>query len=96
MERPVGASDDPGSWVILIDYYGYNWLVDTNPLTAVLAVKLLAHYPERLGRCIMVDPPSAFAGTWRVLRGIINEVTASKTLRAHQVMTWRVGGECLW
>lgn len=75
----------PGSWVFIVDYHGYSWLVDTNPRTALLAAQLLAHYPERLGRCIMVDAPSAFAGTWAVLRGVLNEVTTGKIVfvRSH-------------
>ena len=33
-----------------------------------------------LGRCVMVDAPSAFAGTWAVLKGVLNEVTTGKML----------------
>lgn len=66
------------AWVFVIDFHGYSWLVDTNPRTALLAAQLLAHYPERLGRCLMVDAPAVFASTWSAVRGILNEVTAGK------------------
>eukprot|EP00434_Breviolum_minutum_P008010 symbB.v1.2.007065.t1/scaffold414.1/size398445/29 len=66
------------AWVFVIDFHGYSWLVDTNPRTALLAAQLLAHYPERLGRCLLVDAPAVFASTWSAVRGILNEVTAGK------------------
>lgn len=83
--RASTGKGNPGCWVFIVDYHGYSWLVDTNPRTALLAAQLLAHYPERLGRCIMVDAPSAFAGTWAVLKGVLNEVTTGKIVfvRSH-------------
>lgn len=64
--------------VWIIDFHGYNFIADSNPRTAVLAAQLLAHYPERLGRAVMVDAPRVFQATWAAVRRVINEVTASK------------------
>eukprot|EP00439_Symbiodinium_sp_Y106_P055414 s3395_g7.t1 len=66
------------SWVLICDFHGYSWFVDTDPRAAIFAARLLAHYPERLGRCLLVDAPSVFSGTWSAVRRILNEVTASK------------------
>ncbi|CAE7948210.1 pitC, partial [Symbiodinium sp. KB8] len=66
------------SWVLVCDFHGYSWFVDTDPRAALFAARLLAHYPERLGRCLLVDAPSIFSGTWSAVRRILNEVTASK------------------
>lgn len=74
--RGVIAKED--KVVLVIDFYGYSFLVDSNPQTAVLAMLLLSHFPERLGRAVLVDAPSAFSATFRILKGIMNETTSSK------------------
>ena len=48
--------------------------------------------PSGLGRCIMVDAPSAFAGTWAVLRGVLNEVTTGKMLGLSLGRSWEDHG----
>ncbi|OLQ09444.1 Random slug protein 5 [Symbiodinium microadriaticum] len=35
------------SWVLVCDFHGYSWFVDTDPRAALFAARLLAHYPER-------------------------------------------------
>jgi len=64
--------------VWLVDFYGYSFLKDSDPRTAILAARLLAHYPERLHSAVLVDAPSVFSATWSAFRRIINEKTASK------------------
>lgn len=59
--------------------------MDTDPRTAVLAARLLAHYPERLGRCLLVDAPKVFAATWSAVKAVLNEVTSSKSLRFDEI-----------
>lgn len=39
---------------------------------------LSKHYPERLGVCLIINAPTLFSGCWTVIRGWLNEVTASK------------------
>eukprot|EP00927_Polykrikos_kofoidii_P038773 TRINITY_DN3318_c0_g2_i1.p1 TRINITY_DN3318_c0_g2~~TRINITY_DN3318_c0_g2_i1.p1 ORF type:complete len:431 (-),score=43.59 TRINITY_DN3318_c0_g2_i1:188-1480(-) len=63
-------------WVV--DFHGYSMLKDSSPRTAVMAARLLAHYPERLGRAVIVDAPRVFEGTWLAVKRVINEVTSSK------------------
>lgn len=64
--------------VWIIDFEGYLFLKDSSPKTGVLTAALLAHYPERLGRAVLVDAPRLFAGTWSVISRILNPITASK------------------
>merc|ERR1719193_113434 len=66
------------AWVV--DFHGYSFLKDSNPRTAVMTGRLLAHYPERLGRAVLVDAPRVFAGTWSAARQVINPATASKVV----------------
>merc|ERR1719382_298700 len=63
-------------WVI--DFKGYSLLKDSNPRTGLLAARLLAHYPERLGRALLVDAPRVFAGTFAAVTHVLNEHTTSK------------------
>jgi len=65
-------------WVV--DFHGYSFLKDSDPRTAILAARLMAHYPERLGRCLMIDAPGVFGATWSAVRKVLNEVTASKVV----------------
>ncbi|CAJ1334510.1 unnamed protein product [Effrenium voratum] len=58
----------------------YSWLLDTDPRAALFAARLLAHYPERLSRCLLVDAPAVFSGTYSAVRRVLNEGTASKTI----------------
>lgn len=41
---------------------------------------LSKHYPERLGICLIMNSPTIFAGCWSIIRGWLNEVTASKVV----------------
>lgn len=64
--------------VWLIDFHGFSVFRDGNPKVGMLAVRLLAHYPERLGRCLLIDAPRVFSGTMRLLKRLINARTESK------------------
>ncbi|CAJ1395514.1 unnamed protein product [Effrenium voratum] len=66
------------NWILVIDFFGYSWLLDTDPRAALFAARLLAHYPERLSRCLLVDAPAVFSGTYSAVRRVLNEGTASK------------------
>eukprot|EP00928_Gymnodinium_smaydae_P039964 TRINITY_DN27183_c0_g1_i1.p1 TRINITY_DN27183_c0_g1~~TRINITY_DN27183_c0_g1_i1.p1 ORF type:complete len:467 (+),score=91.30 TRINITY_DN27183_c0_g1_i1:87-1487(+) len=71
-----GAAPETCVW--FVDFHGYSFIKDSNPRTAILAARLLAHYPERLGRCVLLDAPPVFSGTWTAVKRVINSVTASK------------------
>jgi len=66
------------SCVWVVDMFGFSLLKDSNPRTCLLAAQLLDHYPERLGRCVIIDAPSIFSGTWNTLKRVVNEHTVSK------------------
>jgi hypothetical protein len=68
-----------GKWVWVIDFEGYS-LSDNNPKTTMLAARLLDQYPERLGLCVLFGAPWLFSAVWKVVRPILNEVTANKVV----------------
>eukprot|EP01052_Picozoa_sp_SAG31_P014051 SAG31_NODE_861_length_11418_cov_5.107430_6_plen_332_part_00 len=70
------------SCIWVVDFHGYSMYSDSNPRTAVLASELLAHYPQRLHRAVLVDAPRVFSATWAALKMVINSVTASKVVFA--------------
>lgn len=41
---------------------------------------LSRHYPERLGICIIYNAPTIFSSCWPIIRGWLNDVTASKVV----------------
>jgi len=41
---------------------------------------LSKHYPERLGVCIIYNAPTIFSSCWPIIKGWLNEVTASKVV----------------
>eukprot|EP01065_Artemidia_motanka_P012853 TRINITY_DN1709_c1_g1_i2.p1 TRINITY_DN1709_c1_g1~~TRINITY_DN1709_c1_g1_i2.p1 ORF type:complete len:278 (+),score=106.86 TRINITY_DN1709_c1_g1_i2:390-1223(+) len=82
MEDCVRVMDQYGrgaeTWVWIVDYHGYSLRVDSSPSTATQCAKMLAHYPERLGRAVCVDAGWLFESTWAVVKRITNERTSSK------------------
>eukprot|EP00300_Choanocystis_sp_HF-7_P037627 c53848_g1_i1.p1 GENE.c53848_g1_i1~~c53848_g1_i1.p1 ORF type:complete len:313 (+),score=55.75 c53848_g1_i1:53-991(+) len=64
-------------WVWVVDFQGFG-IRDCDPRSSRLTSHLLAHYPDRLGAVLLVDAPKAFSGIWKVIKGIIDEVTRSK------------------
>eukprot|EP01062_Namystynia_karyoxenos_P061593 TRINITY_DN5394_c0_g1_i1.p2 TRINITY_DN5394_c0_g1~~TRINITY_DN5394_c0_g1_i1.p2 ORF type:complete len:413 (+),score=95.28 TRINITY_DN5394_c0_g1_i1:95-1333(+) len=82
MEECVWVMEQAGAkteqWVWCVDFHGYSMWTDASPSTASRCAQLLAHYPERLGRALLIDAGRLFEGTWAVVRRIINERTSSK------------------
>ncbi|XP_022903011.1 uncharacterized protein [Onthophagus taurus] len=39
---------------------------------------LSKHYPERLGVCLIINAPALFSGCWAIIKGWLDENTASK------------------
>lgn len=68
-----------GQWVLIVDFVGYG-LRDNNPMAGILLKQMLAHYPERLARAILVDAPMLFSGLWSVIHRLLDERTAAKVL----------------
>lgn len=74
--RTQSAPVETAIW--LVDFHGYHMIKDSDPRTALLAARLMAHFPERLHRCVLVDAPGVFSATWSALCTVINANTASK------------------
>jgi len=47
-----------------------------------MAGRLLAHYPERLGRAVILDAPRFFSATWVAVSKVVNTTTAAKVMFA--------------
>jgi len=67
----------PGKWVWFVDFHGFA-TADIDPSTSSQTVALLKYYPERLGLAVLFDAGSLFETLWKTIRGLLNDVTASK------------------
>lgn len=77
-KKPDNGHDAAETCVWVIDFHGYSMLYDSNPRSALLASRMLAHYRERLGRLVLLDAPNVFLHTWKACCKILNEVTVAK------------------
>jgi len=77
-QRRGGASQSSETTVWMIDFHGYSPLWDSNPRVALLAARMVQHYPEQLGCFVILDAPKLFQATWRAVKQIINAATADK------------------
>eukprot|EP00756_Hemistasia_phaeocysticola_P066339 Hpha_TRINITY_DN9164_c0_g1::TRINITY_DN9164_c0_g1_i1::g.94420::m.94420 len=66
------------SWVWFIDFHGYHMMKDSSPASGRELAKVLYHYPETLHQAVLVDAPFAFNALWSVVKGMVNQHTASK------------------
>lgn len=65
--------------VILMDMSEYTWA--NRPPSSVTKETLhilTAHYPERLGKCFMVNAPWIFGALWKVVSPFLDSVTKDK------------------
>jgi len=81
-EPADAAAPLAGVWVF--DGRGFSLLASAmNPGLGVAYARVLqAHFPERLGRCVLVDVPWAFRAFWAVVRPFLAEATAAKVVEA--------------
>ena len=62
-------------WVI--DFHGFTvW--DQNPNSAVETGRLMAHFPEMLNMCVLIDAPWLFNATWKLVSSVLDERVAKK------------------
>lgn len=74
---PVGVT----KWISITDFNSYSYWTDTNPKIANAVTGVMAdHFPERLGKMILVDPPSAFWVFWKVFSPFIDQRTKDKVV----------------
>ena len=68
-------------WVSITDFNSYSYWTDTNPKIANAVTGVMAdHFPERLAKMILVDPPSAFWVFWKVFSPFIDQRTKDKVV----------------
>lgn len=69
-----------GAWIF--DGRGYTVLAGAmNPSVGIAYARTLqSHFPERLGRCLLVDVNWAFSVFWRLVRPFLATATADKIL----------------
>ena len=66
-------------WVTVVDFVTYShWSDGRSPVGRAVIDVMEAHYPERLGLQILVDPPTTFFVLWKMLSPFIAEETKSK------------------
>uniref|UniRef100_A0A7S1M5F6 CRAL-TRIO domain-containing protein n=2 Tax=Neobodo designis TaxID=312471 RepID=A0A7S1M5F6_NEODS len=74
-EMPEGVEQ----WVAVTDFVSYShWRDGRSSVGKVVIDIMQAHYPERLGMQILVDPPTAFWLLWKCLTPFIDAKTKSK------------------
>lgn len=81
LERAIACTEKNGKekYVILIDYEG--WSISKAPSMSATrqTLKILQHhYPERLFRSYILNPPYLFRGFWSLAKPFIDPVTKQK------------------
>lgn len=72
---PVGVE----KWVVMTDFATYSHLRDSNPSMGVGVIRAIQdHYPERLGKMLIINPPGLFWGLWKLFQVVIDPVTRTK------------------
>jgi hypothetical protein len=71
---------DTGIWIF--DGRGYSLLAGaTNPNLGIAYARTLQnHFPERLGKCLLVDVPWSFSTFWAIVRPFLAPATAAKVV----------------
>mmetsp|Transcript_30503 Transcript_30503/g.58733 ORF Transcript_30503/g.58733 Transcript_30503/m.58733 type:complete len:286 (-) Transcript_30503:241-1098(-) len=85
VDQPRGSCDDvaPEQLCIVIDYA--NWSLSKAPpmKTSAETVTILQnHYPERLGKAILINAPTMFSVFWAMVSPFVDNDTKSKMLFA--------------
>ncbi|GAX78171.1 hypothetical protein CEUSTIGMA_g5613.t1 [Chlamydomonas eustigma] len=65
-------------WVWLNDFVGFG-IMDCNPSLGLSFIELLAsHYPERLGKLLVLDAPALMTPVWSMIKPFVDPVTHKK------------------
>ncbi|KXS13266.1 CRAL/TRIO domain-containing protein, partial [Gonapodya prolifera JEL478] len=68
-----------GQMVIIMDMKEYTWANRPPASVTMDTLNFLSnHYPERLGKCFIVDAPWVFSTLWNLVRPFLDPVTAAK------------------
>jgi len=86
IERAIRCTEKNGKEkiIVMIDYKGFN-LRDAPPLsTSKLTLSILQdHYPERMLRFYLLNPPMMFRIFWNIVKPFIDPVTKQKIVFCH-------------
>jgi len=66
------------NYCIIFDLKNFSLTCMDYPLIKNLIWLLSRHYPERLGVCLVYNSPAVFSGCWAIIRGWLDDNTASK------------------
>jgi hypothetical protein len=96
MERLFAGNAAPGRLVWVIDFAGFG-LRDLSPRMSATSVPMFAaHYPERMGQIVLLDPPAFFHGLYRAVLPMLDEVTRHKVVFVRGAAARRAYAEQMW
>lgn len=96
LERIFHGNREPGKIVWLIDFSGFS-VRDINPRMGMMALPMFQnHYPERMGRIVVLDPPLLFYGLYQSLQAVIDPVTRQKVVLLKGAAARRRYAEAHW
>lgn len=81
LERVVASmvADGPAKLFLMIDFKGYSMMNAPPMKTTQETLHILQnHYPERLGKAVLLDAPWLFSGAFRAVTPFIDPVTREK------------------
>ncbi|KAK7067350.1 hypothetical protein SK128_010314, partial [Halocaridina rubra] len=70
--------DGPDNVCVIFDLKGFTLACMDYPIVKVLYNTMQDHYPEGLGVCLVLNAPLIFAACWAIIKGWLDENTASK------------------
>lgn len=96
LERLFDGNRLPGRIVWLIDFAGFG-ARDLNPSMALGTIPMFAaHYPERLGQLLLVNPPWLFFGLYKAVTPVMDPVTRSKIMMLRSDAARAEYADALW
>eukprot|EP00467_Chlorarachnion_reptans_P002587 CAMPEP_0114509456 /NCGR_PEP_ID=MMETSP0109-20121206/13222_1 /TAXON_ID=29199 /ORGANISM="Chlorarachnion reptans, Strain CCCM449" /LENGTH=305 /DNA_ID=CAMNT_0001688615 /DNA_START=37 /DNA_END=951 /DNA_ORIENTATION=- len=81
LEQAVPLMEKRGAtkWCWMSDFHGFS-TSDCAPKSMMLVKSMLAHYPERLYKAILMDAPWIFNGLWSLVSPLLDQRTKEKVL----------------
>mmetsp|Transcript_25093 Transcript_25093/g.40295 ORF Transcript_25093/g.40295 Transcript_25093/m.40295 type:complete len:185 (+) Transcript_25093:201-755(+) len=76
-------------WTWISDFHGFS-TSDCSPKSMMLVKRMLAHYPERLFKAVMLDAPWIFNGLWNMVSPLLEQRTRDKVsfVKSHELSDW--------